>query len=98
MEAHLSSPRNSVNSMNLGNLTNHLTMNKSKFNDLVSHMCLGGLVVASLSLARKVIGSNPFTVMTNIFVTEFSGNIISVLIDNMLGKCCYLKFSIILWV
>ena len=35
-------------------------------------MCLAGTVVASWSLTQEVAGSNPFTVMTNIFVTEFS--------------------------
>ena len=35
-------------------------------------MCLAGAVVASWSLRQDAAGSNPFTVMTNIFVTEFS--------------------------
>ena len=41
-------------------------------------MCTAGTVVASWSLTQGVAGSNPFTVMTNIFVTEiaeFSDNI-----------------------
>ena len=38
-------------------------------------MCLAGAVVASWSLTQEVTGSNPFTVMTNIFVSEFSENI-----------------------
>ena len=35
-------------------------------------MCLAGTVAASWSLTQEVAGSSPFTVMTNIFVTEFS--------------------------
>ena len=34
-------------------------------------MCLVGTVVASWSLAQEVAGSSPFTIMANIFVTEF---------------------------
>ena len=53
-------------------------MNWSQFKDSDSHMRLAGAVVASWSLTLGVAGSNPFTVMINIFVTEFaecSGNI-----------------------
>ena len=46
-------------------------MNWAQFKDPVSHMCLAGAVVASWSLTQEVASSNPFTVMTNIFVTEF---------------------------
>ena len=42
-----------------------------QFKDPVSHMCLAGTVVASWSLTQEVAGSSPFTVLTNIFVTEF---------------------------
>ena len=35
-------------------------------------MCFAGTVVASWSLLQEVAGLNPFTVMTNIFVTEFA--------------------------
>ena len=35
-------------------------------------MCLAGAVVASWSLMLEVAGSSPFTVMTNILVTEFA--------------------------
>ena len=42
-----------------------------QFRDPVSHMCLAGTVVASSSLTQEVESSSPFTVMTNIFVTEF---------------------------
>ena len=35
-------------------------------------MCLAGTVVASWSLTQEVAGSNTFTIMTNILVTEFS--------------------------
>ena len=38
----------------------------------MSYMCLAVTVVASWSLAKEVADSNPFTVMTNIFVTEFA--------------------------
>ena len=41
-------------------------------------MCLAGTVVASWSLTQEVAGSNPFTVMTGIFVielAEFSENV-----------------------
>ena len=38
-------------------------------------MCLAGTVVASWSLTQELAGLNTFTVMINIFVTEFSENI-----------------------
>ena len=47
-------------------------MNWAQFKDSVSHVCLAGAVEASWSLTQEVPGSNPFTVMTNIFVTEFA--------------------------
>ena len=47
-------------------------MNQNQFKYPVSHMCLAGAVVASWSLTQEVTGSNPFTVMTNIFVTVLS--------------------------
>ena len=43
---------------------------KSLKHELVS-ICLACTVVASWSLTQEVVGSSPFTVMTNIFVTEF---------------------------
>ena len=46
--------------------------NCASFKDPVSHMCLAGAMVASWSLTQEMAGSNPFTVMTNIFVTEFT--------------------------
>ena len=46
-------------------------MNWAQFKYPVSHMCLAGAVVASWSLIQEVAGLSPFTVMTNIFVTEF---------------------------
>ena len=46
-------------------------MNWSQFKDPVSHTCLAGAILVSWSLTREVAGSNPFTVMTNIFVIEF---------------------------
>ena len=47
-------------------------MNWAQFKDPVCHMCLAGTLVASWSLTQEIAGSNPFTVMTNIFVTELS--------------------------
>ena len=35
-------------------------------------MCLAGTVVASWSLKQEMVGLNPFTIMTNILVNEFS--------------------------
>ena len=67
--------RNSENSANSGNLINHWSMSLAQFRDLVSHMCLAGAVVASWSLTQEAACSNPFTVVTNIFVTQFSENI-----------------------
>ena len=57
---------NSVNSANSGNLINHWSMNCSQL-----QLCFAGAVVASQSLKQEMAYSNPFTVMTNIFVTEF---------------------------
>ena len=51
---------NSVNSVNSGNLKNHLSMNWAGFEDPVSHMCLARAVVASWSLTQEVVGLNPF--------------------------------------
>ena len=39
---------------------------EQRWRDPVSHVCLAGAVVASLSLTQEVAGSSPFTVMTNI--------------------------------
>ena len=47
-------------------------MNWVQFKNRVSHMCLAGTVAASRSLAQKVAGSSPFTVMISIFVTDFA--------------------------
>ena len=47
-------------------------MNLAQFKDPTSHLCLAGTVVASWSLTQEVASLSPFTVMTNIFVTEFS--------------------------
>ena len=35
-------------------------------------MCLAGTVVASWFVTQEVVSLSPFTVLTNIFVTEFS--------------------------
>ena len=48
-------------------------MNWNQFKEPVSNMCLSGTVVASCSLTQEVAGSNPLTVITNIFVTEITG-------------------------
>ena len=47
-------------------------MNWAQFKEPVSHMFLAGTVVASWSLMQEVVGLSPFTVITNIFVTEFA--------------------------
>ena len=47
-------------------------MNWAKLNDYVSHMCLAGAMVAPWYLTQDVASSSPFTVMTNIAVTEFA--------------------------
>ena len=46
-------------------------MNWAQFRDPLSHMCLAGAVV-SHTRGGCVVGLSPFSVMTNIFVTEFS--------------------------
>ena len=46
-------------------------MNWDSFKDFVSHLCLAGAVVASWSLTQEVAGSNTFTIMKSILVTEF---------------------------
>ena len=47
-------------------------MDWAQFKDLVSHMCLTGTVVASWSLTQEMEGSIPYTIMTNVVVTEFN--------------------------
>ena len=47
-------------------------MNWAKFKDPVFHKCLAGVVVACRSLTQEMASLSPITVMTNIFVTEFS--------------------------
>ena len=59
-------------------------MNCTQFKDPVSHtchMCPSGNVITSWSLTQEVAGSNPFTVMTNNFVIEFTK-----FIENVWGK------------
>ena len=60
-------------------------------NDPVFHMCLAGPVVASWSLIQEVAGSNPLTVMTNIFVTEFTD-----FSENILKPCTSVKQSVLI--
>ena len=45
-------------------------MNWGQFKDPPRCLCLPGAVIASSSLTKQVAGSNPYTVMTNIFVTD----------------------------
>ena len=66
--------RNSLNSVNSGNLIIHWSMNWSHFKDRVSHMCLAGTVVAFWSLTQEVADSNPFILMTNILVKTQRSN------------------------
>ena len=47
-------------------------MNWAQFKDPVSQLCLAATVVASWPLTQEMAGLNPFTVMTNTFVAEFS--------------------------
>ena len=47
-------------------------MNWGQFKDPVSHMSIASAVVKSWSITQEVAGSNTFTVMANILVTEFS--------------------------
>ena len=49
-----------------------LRLREVKSKDHVSCMCLAGAVAASWYITQHVAGSSPFTMMTNIFVTEFS--------------------------
>ena len=46
-----------MNSMNSGNLKNHLNMNWVQLKDPVSHMCVAGAVVAPWSLTQEVADS-----------------------------------------
>ena len=48
-------------------------------------MCLAGAVITSWSIIQEVAGSNPFTVMTNIFVTEFAEHLGK---TQLFAKCC----------
>ena len=58
-------------------------------------MCLAGAVAASWSLTQHMAGSNPFTMMTNIFVTEFSETFREN--TNIIGsdsrECIFVKFQ-----
>ena len=56
-------------------------------------MCLAGAVVASWSLTQEVAGSGPFTVMTNIFVTEFSETFRKNSINKLVELRSYFHFS-----
>ena len=56
-----------MNLANSGNLINHRRMNWAQFKVVVSHMCLGGTVVAPWSLMQEVADSSSISVMTNIF-------------------------------
>ena len=39
---------------------------------VVSYICLADAMVESWSVTQEAVGSSPFTVLTNIFVTEFA--------------------------
>ena len=56
-------------------------MNWAEFKYPVSHVCLAGAMVASWTLTQEVAGSSTFTVMTNIFVTEFTELHLKVMVD-----------------
>ena len=66
-------------------------MKWAQFKDPVSHMCLAGSVVASWSITQEVAGLSHFTVMTNIFVTEFA--LTGMHSCNVNGFCGYHKVS-----
>ena len=52
-------------------------MNWIQFKDPVSSVCLAGTVVVYWSLTQEMASSSPFTVITNIFVTEFVLNLLN---------------------
>ena len=54
MEFFLNKAEHPLNSANLENLINHWSMNWVQFKDPVSHMCLAGAVVLSLTLTQEV--------------------------------------------
>ena len=61
-----------MNSPNSGNLINNRSMNLGEYYNPLCYLCLVGSIVTSLSLTRKVAGSN------NLFIflfSEFSKNI-----------------------
>ena len=78
--------RNSLNSANSGSLIYHWSMNWVQFKYPVFHKFFAGTMVASWSYTRGgwVAGLNPFNVMRNIFVTEFSE-----FSENIQGKLKY---------
>ena len=47
-------------------------MNWAQFKDPLSHIFLASVLVAFCSLMQEVVGLSPFTVMINIFVTDFA--------------------------
>ena len=63
---------NSVNAVNSGHQKNYRSIVWGQFKDPVSHLCLAGAFVASLSLTHEATGSKPL--MIDIFA-ELSGNI-----------------------
>ena len=58
-------------------------MNRTKFKDPVSQLCLAGAVTAFRSLTQELAGLSPFTVIirTVIFVNEFSETFMKNTID-----------------
>ena len=47
-------------------------MSLSQFKVPLCNICLASTVAASWSLTQELTGLNPFTVLTNIFATEFA--------------------------
>ena len=50
-------------------------MKWAQFKDPISYMYLADAVLAYWSVTQEVVGLIPFTVIANIFITEFSENI-----------------------
>ena len=57
----------------LENLKNHWSSNGGQFKDPISHICLAGTASTTLvSNTRDTAGLSPFTLMTNISISEVS--------------------------
>ena len=64
-----------MSSANSGDQINHRSMKWAQFKDPVYHICLAGAVVASRCLIQEVAGLNPFSEVTNIFLSLNSADI-----------------------